>query len=92
MRSDIDPKELDLPEEPTVCDIRVDRSDAPDEDSMRVWVIVTDETPERLLQWPKTRPIENEIKHFFQENMAGKFPVISFRKKSEFEEETRAGK
>jgi hypothetical protein len=82
---EINTKKLDLPSEPEVKKITSERPDS--EESVRVWVVVPDNASEEEVTWPKTKQIEDEINRYFRQEHPNAFPVIFFRKETEFNEE-----
>lgn len=86
---EINPTHLELPGEPRILRIAVEWSDGRDEDAdtVRVWVIVPDNTPDEKLIWPAVEPIESAIKKDLEKHKLDVFPVILYRTESEYREE-----
>lgn len=84
---EIDVRDLELPAQPEVVDIRAEYLGSEPFESMRVWVVVPDSTPEEKLEWPTVKPIEDEIRREFRDRDWDAVPLILFRTESEFRQQ-----
>jgi hypothetical protein len=84
----LDPKELSLPSRPRVLEVKAEPyTDANGIDSLLVWVILDNDTPDRDRTWKKLKPIEEAIGDALLQEGIELFPYVWYRTKAEFKKD-----
>ena len=83
----LSPKDLDWSGEPEVAQLYFDWHDRGEEDTVRVWVVVPDDTNEERLIWPEVEPLEDAISEALRREHPELVPIVIYRTESEFAEE-----
>jgi hypothetical protein len=77
---------LDLPDRPVIEDIKADCiEDSSGEDSLEVWVILSDSTPDEELTGQSVVQIKSAISESLLKNRVDMFPYIRLVKRSDYE-------